>query len=968
MPTTVDKIRRALEKRDGIAEDEMRPLAETYRTKVQEVNQRLDDAVMLLRKGLRSEAIQRVEMTPNALDAAADLEFPEWDEWNEILQFMGIPLPPKLNQDYVAQINEAIIESLPLDALLRRHRRLAIAKAPLGIRLRTLRQIARVDPSSSVWHDDVETWEKVRLGQIDVELKQALENEDSQSLYLLHKELTGEGWRVTPSTRLVEQTAFAAEAHVRSNLEAELNQLAPQINAALEQRNESKARAIRSQWQSVRAKFNVSVPPHLEMAVAPAMQWLEDLDRQAVMESERQMAMADLQTKLESESPIEDVQRAYDQASKFGEPMPQELADRVQELASQPAKRAKRKAIMIASAVAVVVVAAVIGVLKFLESSEKQNAKQEVVDQMQSFVSAEQYNEALDYFNSVLAGQPDVAMLPKMVALKATAQKVVDAELERQERFTKLIAQASHDDPALIDEILLPQLDELAMTPGEHARVDELRKRKAEYTAAEALRQSDELMGKVAEYQRQFNELLSRGNSQANRNAMQQLVTSVARLPSQYPLHSSDAKAKQETLRSRISSEFTRLKDESMVAEQRQEAIDSLLHSRSLEVYSDRLREFSTRTIDRTQFIDFGTVINEEKHWANVDFANAWLATLESKLNSGVTSSEAASLIEAAEKLKATISPNPILQALPNFDDSMREIVGRKVILDGAFSRIAKHPLASLVTLPIPDEESPSGTTNYLLSKTFVEQNADRMNRSGSIGVSVVSDPLGGVRQRAFQGPLPKTIDEPMQSVQLVLGQKSKLAVEFDQRWEQTFIKEISDVMKRSELDGVIKEWLVFQLLDTAAKGSERFRMMVPRSMQMLTRRSEVRDQWYQSRPKNNEINPEVYGTVSSELKVAYQRFAAPLEDYEKIASHRLKWIGFLSRSPGGQIEYHLRSDESGGDGTLADGTLYVAAPSREGDAETSLLAVGKSQQGHIQLTPNPIFQVPGRPLFLFPN
>ena len=171
MPTTVDKIRRALEKRDGIAEDEMRPLAEDYRTQVQQVNQRLDDSVMLLRKGLRSEAIQRIEMVPNALDAAADLEFPEWDEWNEILQFMGVPLPPKLNQDYVAQINEAIIESLPLDALLRRHRRLAIAKAPLGVRLITLRQIARVDSSNSVWHGDVESWEKVRLGQIDAELK-----------------------------------------------------------------------------------------------------------------------------------------------------------------------------------------------------------------------------------------------------------------------------------------------------------------------------------------------------------------------------------------------------------------------------------------------------------------------------------------------------------------------------------------------------------------------------------------------------------------------------------------------------------------------------------------------------------------------------------------------------------------------------------------------------------------------------
>ena len=64
MPTTVDKIRRALEKKFGISEEEMRPLAVTYGDEVDQVNQRLDEAVDLLRKGLRSEAIQSVNRVP----------------------------------------------------------------------------------------------------------------------------------------------------------------------------------------------------------------------------------------------------------------------------------------------------------------------------------------------------------------------------------------------------------------------------------------------------------------------------------------------------------------------------------------------------------------------------------------------------------------------------------------------------------------------------------------------------------------------------------------------------------------------------------------------------------------------------------------------------------------------------------------------------------------------------------------
>ena len=963
MPTTVDKIRRALEKRDGIAEDEMRPLADSYRTEVQAVNQRLDDAVMLLRKGLRSEAIQRVEMTPNALDAAAELEFPEWDEWNEILQFMGIPLPPKLNQDYVAQINEAIIESLPLDALLRRHRRLAIAKAPLSIRLRTLRQIARVDAANSVWQDDVETWEKTRLNQIDAELKHALETEDSRQLYQLHKELTGGPWRITPSSRLVDQTSFAAEAHVRQNQEAELNKLAPALNEAFERRDEATARTVRSQWQTVRARFNVGVPEHLEMGVAPAMQWLEDLDRQAVMESERQMAMANLQSSLDAGSSIEEVQQAYDQASRFGEPVPDELTDRVKELSSKPAKQAMQKMILAGVGVAVVLVAIIAGIAVYVTSSGKKSDQEATIGHMQQFVAAEQYEEAIDYFNSVLTTQPEVAGRPEMVALKAKAQKAVDSESERRNRFEKLLSQASNDDPALIDEILLPQLDELAAGPGEQARVDDLRKRKAEYVAGESLRQSDEMIGKVSDLQRQYSELSGRGSSKANQQAMQQLLSSIIRLPKQFPLSSNDAMAKQETLRAQVSSEIGRMKEQSMVAEQLQDAISSLGNSRSLQVYADRLRDFSTQSVSRTSFIDFATVIDEEDHWSNVDRVNRWLETLKTKLNNGLTSTEAASLNDSADVLKGAVAPNPVFLAMPDFGDAMDEIVGRKVILDGGYSAISKHPLARLVTLPIEDPESSSGTTNYLMFKTFAEQNSDRMDRTGSIGVSIVSDNLGGQRTRAFQGPLPDVTNEPMASLTEVLSQKSKLSIDFDQKWEQTFMVQVSSVMKRSKLDGVIKEWLIYQLLDTATRGSRRLKEQIPMTMRTLQRRSSVRDNWFEPRPSGTPMNAELERTVKAELNVAYARLANPLSDFETISKQRLAWIGFLHKSPSGKIEYHLRDQAP-----EYDGTLYVAAPSSEGDAETAMFVVGKLKQGHIQLIPNPVHQIPGRPLFVFPD
>jgi hypothetical protein len=444
---------------------------------------------------------------------------------------------------------------------------------------------------------------------------------------------------------------------------------------------------------------------------------------------------------------------------------------------------------------------------------------------------------------------------------------------------------------------------------------------------------------------------------------MEQLERSIARLPNQYRLRSDDALAKQETLRALVSSTISGMKDKSSIADQRSEAIDYLLSSRSLEVYSDRLREYSTRSVSRTNFVEFKTVLDEERHWAAVDRVNRWLKSLASMLANGVTSTEAVSLIESAEELNAGITPDPVMDAMPNFIPMMKEIVGRRVILEGSFAQIAKHPLAKIVTLPIKDRDDPSVTIQHLMYKTFAEQNADRMNRSGSIGVEVVSDALGGVRSRAFQGPLPAVENEPVASVMRVIDQKTGQAIRYDQAWERTFLLQVSEVMKRKDLDGVIKEWLVYQLLDAAVRGSEGLKSTISLSMRALARRSSVRERWFEARSRNTEMKAELERVLVTELNLAYRRFASPLADFEKVANQQLQWIGFLTKSMTGEIEYHLR-------GALPefDGTLYVAVPPREGNAETSILAVGKLTQGHVNLLPNPVYQVPGRPLFLFPN
>ncbi|MEO1527285.1 MAG: hypothetical protein AAFX06_17795 [Planctomycetota bacterium] len=961
MATTVDKIRRALEKRDGIAEEEMRPLAEDYRVQVQEVNQRLDESVMLLRKGLRSEAIQRVEMTPNALDAAAELEFPEWDEWNEILQFMAVPLPPQLNHDHVAQINEAIIESLPLDALLRRHRRLAIAKAPLGVRLRTLRQIARVDANNPVWSDDVEDWEKIRLQQIDNELKSALESEDARRLYELNQELTVGKWRIAPSQRLVEQSTFAAEAHLRKKQETELGKIAPRISEAFDARNEDLARTLRTEWQAARSKYNLEVPGSLAPLVAPAMQWLEDLDRQVVIESERELAMNHLKSSLDGEQSIEEVQRAYEQASRFGSDVPEELSKRMEQLVSKPGRERKRTVQMIAAAVGVVVLLGVIGGFALLSSSNKKKAEGEALSELESLVNAERYQEALTFYTSLLSSAPETARQPKLMALRATAREAVEGEASRVQRFEKLLAQASNRDPALIDDSLLPQLQELAISDREKAQVEELVLRKDEYFKDEVMRQSDDMTAEIAQFQSQFGQLISRGSNLENQQAMQSLLTTVSRLPNRFPRHSDEVASKLQVLRDQISMRLRRMKEDGMISEQRSEAIEALMGSRSLEVFSDRLAELSTQSVARSNFVEFDKVLEEEKHWLNVESANVWLDRLGAKCDGGITAGEARELMTTATDLKKLVSPNPIFASLSRFDEDMLEFTGRRRILEDAFARMDKHPIAEMMTVTV--NEPDQGPTNYLLEATWVEEHDTRFETPGNHTLALVSDAIGGSRLRSKPGPIAKPTRYPMDAISELMARKKRDSARFDSNWETTFIAIAADVTKDDNLDGVIKEWLIANLVDAAIEGSDGLRESLALTKRALDRRVSVREDWYKPRPAGSELSSEFASIMKKEMSLAYKRYADPLKEYREMSAMRLEWLGFLAKSMDGKIEYHLR-------GALPefDGKLYVAVPSLDGSAKTSLQSVGTLKNGHVNLSPNPVYQVPGRPLFLFPN
>ncbi|HBV63523.1 MAG TPA: hypothetical protein DEF45_10925, partial [Rhodopirellula sp.] len=325
MPHLPDEIRQALEKPDGISEETMQPLAERFDDEVRAVNERLNEAVALLRKNLRSEAIQAANRRPNAMEAAASLDFPELPEWEEILQFLGIGVPQRLDQDKVQQLNEAIVEGQPIEELLKQHRRLAIAKAPLSWRPKVLRRIAEVDEMNPIWLEDIESYEVARSKTLADEVNAAIKSSDHPTIERLYAEFTKTSWVTPPPQKLVDSLKRAiSQRQIDAQLTA-LKQTAERLHAAFSEFNESAARSLSTQWQNQCQSFGKTVPSDLLEEVEPAITWLAELDSYAAVAQARDKALVELESTLDARRDLPALQKAFTRASGFDEPVPQAL-------------------------------------------------------------------------------------------------------------------------------------------------------------------------------------------------------------------------------------------------------------------------------------------------------------------------------------------------------------------------------------------------------------------------------------------------------------------------------------------------------------------------------------------------------------------------------------------------------------------------------------------------------------------
>jgi hypothetical protein len=152
-------------------------------------------------------------------------------------------VPPPLQIDRAAQLNDAYGQDEPLAHLYAAHRRLALSHGPLGQRLEVMRQLSQADPSP-FWDKDIRQFEQARFKQLRVMFASAVSAKDSNAVREVASEVLDSPWLEQPPQDLA---SAAREVHDRVQLAkagTELAGVLEELRAAYAAKSLSKCTAL----------------------------------------------------------------------------------------------------------------------------------------------------------------------------------------------------------------------------------------------------------------------------------------------------------------------------------------------------------------------------------------------------------------------------------------------------------------------------------------------------------------------------------------------------------------------------------------------------------------------------------------------------------------------------------------------------------------------------------------------------
>ncbi len=816
----VDDVRSALFNNGQDGDDFLQAAAADYSLAIDEANERLRQCGGLLRKGLRSEAIQLCEIEPNLLDVAGILDFPERDSWNELLALHDIASPAALMLDVAANLNEAYAVEQPLGTLLQRHRLLAMSRGPIKLRLETLRGLAAADPETAIWDEDVRIFEEERVKELEREVPQAIAKGDAVALNALADELEQSPWRIDRPQAFIQQIAAARSLAARQQGLGALGRVADALHSLHAAFDVDGARGARIQWESLFAAWGRFADPALLQGVSVPLEWLREQDELAQQSVRHEAALAALDQALAARRGAADLERLHREAARDGE-VPPELEQSVRRRMAEIDRAARRRMWISVAAFAgfLLVLGGVITtvVMQHLEAAKADAA----LASLEQLVRDNNVDEARNFIDQLTAESPQIAADLRIQEIGSRlARQQRDEDGRRKAFATALELLRKSIDDKLPDNDALARAKKLAVSDDDKTTV-----RKAEQDIAKLgeavqskvdqdfLAELKEIKERVATAEKDLED-----KPDAAVRKLNELGGELDHLLASHPQISEAAKKPCELLRGRLKD----LAQEAHTVNDRagrEEAITAALGDNA--AFRKRLLDFADKFPDARRSGSFRAVADETPLW---DWVARWNHAVQSVGRQDCARFDRKTAADAVSNLRNLLNDRPghpdaevFRQRLPYLEAIVRRTDGEGNSIEAALKPVFNDPLVAGVWMLTDSSglryyllEDPAAKLGPLLSlrpeRTYGFEYVvgfDLAKKRTSLRGSEIKGGESAAPQRAAARTLSSILDATA-----------------DNSWEPSFCRMIQTVMNDKDSDPLLRHFLLRKIVDVGCQGS----------------------------------------------------------------------------------------------------------------------------------------------------
>ena len=309
----------------------VREAAEDYVRACELINTDLARLEELLNKNLRSEAMQYANIEPRIEDQVAQLNFPGRIDFEMMAAFQDLPMGSPLKMEVIENLQSAYAEYQSLEHQYRNLRKLVLERAPVGERVKALREIAMLDRINATLIEDLAVLEK----QLQVELlntiRKSAQTGDIQEMFEAKEEFK-QNWINPPAPGVLNEIETITSKKQEEYSSKELTDLANRGMSYMRAKDYQNAKKCYESWAAVAGRVGVKQGDSYWARIEPLYLWLQKYENDSKVKEFADMQLFALSKALlevvldgKCAQRIAELERMYAEAESAGAKIPKDL-------------------------------------------------------------------------------------------------------------------------------------------------------------------------------------------------------------------------------------------------------------------------------------------------------------------------------------------------------------------------------------------------------------------------------------------------------------------------------------------------------------------------------------------------------------------------------------------------------------------------------------------------------------------